>query len=62
MRPLETHVELSSQLWMFNRVKEMLTREGLIRPYADDEEVCTAIARWTHAMAEASHDTPMHMA
>lgn len=54
MRPLETHVEMSSHLWMFNRVKELLTREGLIARNASDEDVRTAVARWMDMMAEAS--------
>lgn len=55
MRPLESHVELSSQLWMFNRVKELLLREGMIQPDCSDEELRFAITRWTEAMALASH-------
>jgi hypothetical protein len=56
MRPLETHVEMSSHLWMFNRVKELLTREGLLNREASDQEVRTAVGRWTDMMAEASKE------
>jgi len=55
MRPLESHVEISSQLWMFNRVKELLEREGALSPQASDEEVCRAITHWTENMTQASH-------
>lgn len=55
MRPLESHVEISSQLWMFNRVKELLQREGMLSAEASDEEVCRAISCWSEAMAQASH-------
>lgn len=54
MRPLETHVEMSSHLWMFNRVKELLTREGMLHPHASDDEVRAAISRWIGMMEEAS--------
>jgi len=54
MRPLETQVEMSSHLWMFNRVKELLTREGLIARDSSDEDVRTAVARWMEMVSEAS--------
>lgn len=54
MRPLETHVEMSSHLWMFNRVKELLVREGLISRQASDDEVRAAVGRWMEMMSEAS--------
>lgn len=60
MRPLETHVEMSSHLWMFNRVKELLTREGLVSRNASDEEVRNAMTRWMDMMAEANRQgTPL---
>ena len=55
MRPLESHVEISSQLWMFNRVKELLQREGALSAQASDEEICRAIGHWSESMAQASH-------
>ncbi|MTJ80884.1 MAG: hypothetical protein F8N37_07700 [Telmatospirillum sp.] len=61
MRPLETHVEISSHLWMFNRVKELLTREGMLRGDASDAEIRTALNRWIEMMEEASkHAMPVH--
>ena len=61
MRPLETHIEMSSHLWMFNRVKELLTREGLIARNASDEDVRCAVTRWMDMMAEVSREgTPLH--
>ncbi len=53
MRPLETHVELSSHLWMFNRVKELLTREGLLARDASDVDVKAAVARWVEMLADS---------
>jgi hypothetical protein len=53
MRPLETQVEMSSHLWMFNRVKELLTREGLIARDSSDDEMRAAVARWMDMVAEA---------
>ncbi len=55
MRPLETHVQISSQLMMFNRVKDMLLREGKITPESSNEELCRAFKSWSEAMTEASH-------
>ncbi|HVI50883.1 MAG TPA: hypothetical protein VM661_06705 [Candidatus Sulfotelmatobacter sp.] len=55
MRPLESHVEISSQLWMFNRVKELLQREGVLSLDSSDEEICRAISHWSESMAQASH-------
>lgn len=57
MRPLETHVEMSSHLWMFNRVKELLTREGLLARHASEEEVRSAMSRWVEMVEEASKDS-----
>ncbi len=54
MRPLESHVEMSSHLWMFNRVKELLTREGLLPPHATEDEVRTAMQRWLSMVEEAN--------
>jgi hypothetical protein len=56
MRPLETHVEMSSHLWMFNRVKELLTREGLLARQASEEDVRAAMSRWIEMIEEASKD------
>jgi hypothetical protein len=56
MRPLETHVEMSSHLWMFNRIKELLAREGLLTRHATDEEVHAAMTRWIEMMKEVSKD------
>ncbi len=56
MRPLESHVEMSSHLWMFNRVKELLTREGLLSRHATDDEVRAAISRWVDMMEEVSKE------
>jgi hypothetical protein len=57
MRPLESHVEMSSHLWMFNRVKELLTRDGLLGPYASEEEVRVAMRRWIEMIEEARKDS-----
>ena len=53
MRPLESHVEMSSHLWMFNRVKELLTRDGMLPPHATDDEVRSAMQRWLEMVEEA---------
>jgi hypothetical protein len=53
MRPLENHLEISSHLWMFNRVKELLTREGLIGRDASDAQVRIAVSRWVEMVEEA---------
>lgn len=57
MRPLETHVEINSHLWMFNRVKELLTREGLLDRHASEEEVRAAMRRWIDMIEEVSKDS-----
>ena len=57
MRPLEMHVEMSSHLWMYNRVKELLTREGLLVRQASGEDVRAAMSRWIEVIEEASKDT-----
>ena len=54
MRPLETQVEMSSHLWMFNRVKELLAREGLIARDSSDEDVQAAVTKWMEMVSEAS--------
>lgn len=56
MRPLENHVEMSSHLWMFNRVKELLTREGLLAQQASEEEVRAAIGHWIEMIEDARKD------
>jgi hypothetical protein len=58
MRPWETHLELSSHLWVFNRVKELLAREGMLPPEATDQEVRAAIERWATMMSEATRQPP----
>lgn len=58
MRPLESHVEMSSHLWMFNRVKELLTREGLLDRHASEKEVRVAIGRWIEMIVEANKENP----
>ena len=57
MRPLEMHVEMSSHLWMFNRVKELLTREGLLARQASDEDVRAAMCRWVEMIEEVKKDS-----
>ncbi|MDR3435400.1 hypothetical protein [Telmatospirillum sp.] len=57
MRPLETNVEMSSHLWMFNRVKELLTREGLLSDYATEDEIKTALNRWIEMMEQATKNS-----
>lgn len=59
MRPLETHVEISSHLWMFNRVKELLTREGLLASHASEKDVRIAIGRWIEMIEEANKESPV---
>ena len=53
MRPLETHLEMSSHLWMYNRVKELLTIEGMLSRHATDDEVRVAVNRWIEMMERA---------
>jgi hypothetical protein len=56
MKPLETHLEMSSHLWMFNRVKELLTREGLLTRYASEEDIRVAMNRWIEMVEGANKD------
>lgn len=51
MRPLETHLEMSSHLWMYNRLREMLVHEGMIADDADDEQVRQAVSNWLDMIA-----------
>jgi hypothetical protein len=41
---------------MFNRVKELLAREGLISTKSSEDEVRTAVSHWVDMMAEASRE------
>jgi hypothetical protein len=42
---------------MFNRVKELLTREGLLARHASEEEVRAAMSRWIEMIEEANRDS-----
>jgi hypothetical protein len=42
---------------MFNRVKELLTREGLLARQASEEEVRAAIGHWVEMVEEANKET-----
>lgn len=57
MRPLESHVDFQSHLWMFNRVKELLVRDGLLCQPASDEETRDAINRWIEMVEHAARET-----
>lgn len=58
MRPLESHLELSSHVWMLNRLRELLMREGLLAEHADDTEMRDAIDKWV-AMVEEARAKPV---
>lgn len=60
MRPLETHLELSSHVWMYNRLREMLVREGMIGDNADEAEMRRAVDSWLKmvASAQCNHRLP----
>lgn len=53
MRPLETHLELSSHVWMYNRLREMLVREGMISDDASETELREAVAHWLNMVTLA---------
>lgn len=53
MRPLETHLELSSHVWMYNRLREMLVREGMIGDDASEPEIRQAIDSWLNMVTRA---------
>lgn len=53
MRPLESHVEISSHVWMYNRLRELLIREGLAAATSDEDEVKQAIGEWLKMVARA---------
>jgi hypothetical protein len=38
---------------MYNRVKELLTREGMLSRHATDDEVRAAVNRWIEMMERA---------
>jgi hypothetical protein len=42
---------------MFNRVKELLTREGLLARQASEDDVRAAMCRWIEMVEEASKDS-----
>lgn len=53
MRPLESQLELSSHVWMYNRLREMLVREGMIGDDADETEMRRAVESWLKMIAAA---------
>lgn len=53
MRPLETHLELSSHVWMYNRLREMLVREGMISEDASEVEMHQAVTSWLAMVTQA---------
>ncbi|MBF0333323.1 MAG: hypothetical protein HQL38_08890 [Alphaproteobacteria bacterium] len=53
MRPLESHVEISSHVWMYNRLRELLIREGMVVQSSDEEDVKAAIGEWLEMVARA---------
>jgi hypothetical protein len=53
MRPLEMHLELSSHVWMYNRLREMLMREGMIGEDPSDDEIRQAVDSWLQMVAMA---------
>jgi hypothetical protein len=55
MRPLETHVEMSCHLWVLNRVKELLAREGMLTEPASPEEVKAAVMVWLDFIEKSHH-------
>lgn len=60
MRPLEMQLELSSHLWMYNRLKEMLAREGLIGDEADDGQIREAVQAWLAMVSAAQRRDLFH--
>ncbi|MBF0306838.1 MAG: hypothetical protein HQL41_14430 [Alphaproteobacteria bacterium] len=53
MRPLESHVEISSHVWMYNRLRELLIREGMVAQGSDEDDVKAAIGEWLEMVARA---------
>lgn len=53
MRPLESHVEISSHVWMYNRLRELLIREGMVAQSSDEDEIKAAIGEWLEMVARA---------
>ncbi len=53
MRPLESHLELSSHVWMYNRLREMLVREGMISDDASEPEIRQAVDAWLNMVSRA---------
>ena len=58
MRPLETQVPLTSHLWMFKRVKELLTQDGMLGRHPSDEEIRAAISRWLDIVSPKDDPSP----
>lgn len=57
MRPLESHVQITSHLMMYNRVKDLLTREGFLSADPSDDDVRQAFDRWTRMIERVQrHD------
>ena len=54
MKPLENQLEINSHLWMYNRVREMLSREGWLTGHSSDEDIGQAFGRWAERMAKVS--------
>jgi uncharacterized protein (DUF1684 family) len=57
MRPLETHVEMTSHIWMFNRLKELLSREGWLPANPTDGQLRDALGRWIDMVEGARKDS-----
>lgn len=53
MRPLESHLELSSHVWMYKRLKEMLVREGMICDDSSEDELRQALEAWLGMVTRA---------
>ncbi len=60
MRPLETHLELSSHIWMYNRLKEMLVREGILAEDADEDQLRQAVENWLDMIAAVKNRDAVH--
>lgn len=62
MKPMETHLELSRHVWMLNRVKELLMKEGILSDHATEEETKAAMTQWldmVSAAKRAEDDEPL---
>jgi hypothetical protein len=59
MRPLETHLEMTSHVRMLNRVKEMLVNEGMLSRNPTRDDLRDAMVRWVDLIEKRVDDEAM---